>query len=189
MEINLINATMKKFFYLLSVAMMTIGCTKSFEPATESNSQGTVESQTRLTIFTATIGASGRVDLGDKNEAGYPLQWEDGDQITITDGTNQGVYALESVDANGVGSFVFESGAAVATDAEQYTAWCGESASYANGKFTYTVPSTQTYAEGHHLAGKIPLFAQSTTTALSFQTPIAIVRLNLRKEEPVGGGI
>ncbi len=65
--------------------------------------------------------------MGDKTAEGYPLSWEDGDQITITDGTTTGTYQLVAVSAEGVGTFeVMEGSTAVVAGAEQYTAWCGE---------------------------------------------------------------
>ena len=181
---------MKKLFYVIFAATTIVGCTNGDLVGVQSpnpSTSDTPQSGAPLAKFTATIGDVTRVDLGDKTAEGYPLMWEAGDQITITDGTTTGVYELASVDNNGVGTFaVIEGSEAAASGAELYTAWSGEGASYSSGTFTYTIPATQTYTEGHNLVGKLPLFAQSSNTTLVFKTPAAIVRLNLTKEEAIG---
>ena len=178
---------MKKIIYTLLIATLTMGCNNAFEPDFNTpNTPDAPQSSTTINTFVATVSNATRVDLGDKNDEGYPLMWSDGDQINITDGTNTGVYTLVSVDANGAGTFQFESGDAVAADAEQYTAWCGEGASYSNNKFTYTIPEYQYHSESCNLAGKLPLFAQSTTSTLAFSTPAALVRMNLTYNGNIG---
>jgi hypothetical protein len=121
--------------------------------------------------FTATTESSATRTSLSPNGDSFDVLWAKGDEITIVDAAGQvGVYATESTTSQGV--FAPKSGQeAVTPDFKAYF----PATLYNDG--TPTLPAVQMYTENNiHTA---PMYAESSTTALSFKNLCGIVRLKV----------
>ena len=121
-------------------------------------------------VFTATIDNSATKTIvntdGNDIENRGKVSWEENDEITISDGTNEAVYQVSSFSGSSA-TFVFESGSPLA-QGKTYTATYGPSSLTA-----------QTYSA---TAGDLPMTAESTTTSLTFSVNCGLLKLHLTKE-------
>lgn len=136
-----------------------------------SSCQRETEFQDIAGAFTATTESSATRTSLSPNGDSFDVLWAKGDEITIVDAAGQvGVYATESTTSQGV--FAPKSGQeAVTPDFKAYF----PATLYNDG--TPTLPAVQTYTENNiHTA---PMYAESSTTALSFKNLCGIVRLKV----------
>ena len=126
---------------------------------------------TEPVVFTATTESAATKTALSKNGDEYDVVWQEGDAITIRDGSSrQGVYSTTSTTSHGV--FTLSSGYEVMTP--PYQAWY-PSTIYNNGSLK--LPDTQTYTEGN--ISRSPMYAESSTASLSFKNLCGIIRLDI----------
>ena len=125
-------------------------------------------------VFTATIDnpatrTTVNTNASDTENRGK-VNWENDDEITISDGTNTAVYSISAIDGTtGKATFAYKSGQTLATSGVTYTA------TYGSEPLT-----SQTYSA---TAGDLPMTATSTTTSLKFSVTCGLLKLTLTKAD------
>ncbi|MCR5277144.1 MAG: hypothetical protein K6D54_05705 [Bacteroidales bacterium] len=163
---------MKRLFMMAAVsALALVSCQKDlgFE---EKNAEERQPEESSV-VFTATTEGSDTRTALSENEGRYNVVWRSGDRITIADGSvtpNVGEYSTTSETTSA--TFTKESGADPA--ATPYKAWYPATLYNAGAP---TLPATQDYVAGN-ISG-MPMYAESSTTALSFKNLCGIIRLNV----------
>ena len=125
-------------------------------------------------VFTATIDNSAtkttvNTDAGSSDKG--KVSWEENDEITISDGTNEAVYQVSSFSGSSA-TFTKKSGNDLATSDVTYT----DTYTFGNGTGSIT---SQTYSA---TAGDLPMTAESTTTSLTFSVTCGLLKLHLTKD-------
>lgn len=118
-------------------------------------------------VFTATIDNSATKTT--VNASTGKVEWEMGDEITVTDGSSVSVkYTVSAIDGNGKATFTKKSGETNMLGAGNYKAVYG------------TAPAaTQTYSA---TAPSLPMEATSATTTLKFTVTCGLLEISLQKE-------
>ena len=123
-------------------------------------------------VFTATIDnpatrTTVNTDASDTENRGK-VEWENDDEITISDGTNTAVYSISAIDGTtGKATFAYKSGQTLATSGVTYTAIYGSEPLTAQ---TYSADVTD-----------LPMTATSETTSLKFSVTCGLLKLTLTK--------
>ena len=162
-----------------ALALLSVSCNKERMDVTEPD----VQSQT----FTAVREdfEKAKADLIDQK-----IEWEIGDEISISDGTVQSVFVATKVDEEtGVATFSLKDGQTpLAEEGVTYKAWYP--AGIAPKEGVAAMPQQQATTNGLTPEGKkinyapskfsaLPMYCESTTTTLSFKNLCALVKISL----------
>ena len=159
---------------LLAAALLVVtGCKKD-----DKNLNASGEKMT----FTASIDNGNDKTSIIINGSHGSLSWTEGDVVNI----NGKEFTATSVDNDGKATF---EGEAVTPDADGKYKAIFPANLYQGGN--YVLPATQTYAPDNNLSGVNPMYAESTTTDLKFQSICALLKFTLKYnvEWPVGWDI
>lgn len=154
----------RRFIFVTLFVLALVSCQHDLEE---------ISSKVSGVVFTATTEGSDTRTALSENEGRYNVVWRSGDRITIADGSvtpNVGEYSTTSETTSA--TFTKESGADPA--ATPYKAWYPATLYNAGAP---TLPATQDYVAGN-ISG-MPMYAESSTTDLSFKNLCGIIRLNV----------
>lgn len=168
---------MKKLFLFAAISVISLAaCQRQSDLVDTPEEKPFVEPD--LIVFSATTeGAATKTSLS-PNEDKYDVLWSDGDQITIVDGSatpNVGIYSTSSTTAHADFSYVSGNAAAEPLYKAFYPATI-----YNAG--VPTLPAVQDYVADN--IGKSPMYAESSSSSLSFKNICGIVRINLKTNQP-----
>lgn len=151
---------MKKVFVILASLAILAGCEKAFYNDGESltfTAEIVSEAITKTTLDTSTGVQS----------------WENGDEITITDGTNTALYSVYSI-SDGYATFKKKSGGNLKAEGVTYSAFYGYDP-------TSAAPVPATSQEYSAAPGKYPMKATSQTTSLQFSPICGVLQITLKE--------
>ena len=150
---------------LLAAALLVVtGCKKDDKDLNASGEKMT---------FTASIdNGNDKTSITINGNEGS-LNWTVGDAVNI----NGKGFTATSVDNDGKATF---EGETVTPDVDGKYKAIFPANLYHGGN--YVLPATQTYAPGNNLSGVNPMYAESTTTELEFQSICALLKLNLKSD-------
>ena len=166
---------MKKYIQ----SMMAFAAIVSFAScSSEDNTTIENESAVRVMTFTATQeGDEQSTRAAISTSDSKVINWEEGDQISIFDGTNNNQFTLK--EGAGTKSATFQGEAATAA---KYTAvypyQSGASYNTSDGKVTgITLPATQTATDNSFDKNAALMMAQSNSTTLEFKNVVGYVKV------------
>ena len=148
---------------LLAAALLVVtGCKKDDKDLNASGEKMT---------FTASIdNGNDKTSITINGNEGF-LNWTEGDVVNI----NGKEFTATSVDNDGKATF---EGEAVTPDTDGKYKAIFPANLYQGGN--YVLPATQTYAPDNNLSGVNPMYAESTTTDLKFQSICALLKFTLK---------
>lgn len=156
----------KNMLMLLAAALLVVtGCKKDDKDLNASGEKMT---------FTASIdNGNDKTSITISGSHGF-LSWTEGDVVNI----NGKEFTATTVDSDGKATF---EGEAVTPDADGKYKAIFPANLYQGGN--YVLPATQTYAPDNNLSGVNPMYAESTTTDLKFQSICALLKFTLKYNE------
>jgi len=168
---------------MLLALLLAVSCSKetAVSPASGEALQGDVQ----------TFFATREVLSDSDNKAGFDngIKWEVGDEIAVSDGKNQSVFAATAVDESGKATFTLKNGEApLKTSGVTYKAWYPKDIAPDKSTGKMTRQQVTTNANGPIPAGKNinyspsiytsnPMYCESTTNSLSFKNLCGVLKI------------
>ena len=161
------NAMLKKFVFIAAIAAIAASCSKEIEKTVVSGDENTVNPAS--VVFTAGIDTKAAI-------SGSEIVWEDGDQLTLWNGTQTATYS--TTDSGSSATFTTsDSFDAAASYTAIYPA--DGSAVFSAGSVTTTLPAVQSATDGNFDPAAHIAVATTTTTDLAFHNAVAYLKFSV----------
>ena len=161
------NAMLKKFVFIAAIAAIAASCSKEIEKTVVSGDENTVNPAS--VVFTAGIDTKAAI-------SGSEIVWEDGDQLTLWNGTQTATYS--TTDSGSSATFTTsDSFDAAASYTAIYPA--DGSAVFSAGSVTTTLPTVQSATDGNFDPAAHIAVATTTTTDLAFHNAVAYLKFSV----------
>lgn len=180
---------MKKFLLIvLAAALAAVSCNKETEALKETPAPVAINhgSQTFTAVREAIIDNATKAVFNDDE---MRLDWEVGDSVAISDGNVMSIFDVVEVSADGVATFAIRENETELSGNATYKAWYPVSfAPDADGKCNLAkqvkndngeTPEGKKINYAPSIYSQNPMYAESTTTELSFKNTCALIKISL----------